>query len=807
MSGRPASFGDPLLDDPLLGGGPSGGAGAPSGPGLFDVLRRRKWLILFFAAVGAGVGYLAFSKQEPEYYSFAKVSILSTTLPTEDGDARGRETTASTRAQEMVGSRVLGLAVRQHDLGAVPGLGGGGGPLGRIAQRLKVEPAQGADAIELHYYGKTPEEPPAVLGAVLESYEDWLSEGEKSSSGRIVEFMTQARTELAQEIEQLRREYRELRISSPLRIEQGGAVNRHTGMMAELDASRAAIDIDLERLRGRLEAIERQRETDGNAAALSLLVDDLQREDGRQEGVREKSMAEQLFPLVRELELLKDTFGPKHPRLKEVEKQIALTRSHLEATLGPDAAPATAEELLDLYLDKLRLELITAETEKSRLDERYDAESKLANVDLQSELELNDLNRRIELVESLYEATVAKIADLNLPPEDFRRYQVRTLTDPTAAAASDRLLPAFLGLGGVVGLLLGFGLAFLLENLDDRFRDPEELRGELGLPVLAHVPTFGKRALAQVADGPIDPAVRAFHRPASRLAENYRAVRTSVLHGPHGKGLKLIQVTSPDPGDGKSTLAANLAVSLATSGRKTLLLEADFRRPQVHRLFGLGDGPGVCSVLRDHAEWSEAAHPTQVARLWVMPCGRKPSHPAELLSGDRFRELLAVLRDEYEVIVVDTPPVLAVTDPLVVAPLADGVVLTTRLDAKSRRKCLSTLERLESVGAKMLGVVINGVAAGGAFHGKAEYRYDGYGGYAYSYGSGYGSSEKSYDRYYDGAADGPGALRVGADPDHPDPDHPDADAPDPDRPNPDAPAVAADPARNGRTQGNGTVSV
>src|SRR5262249_3084757 len=158
-----------------------------------------------------------------------------------------------------------------------------------------------------------------------------------------------------------------------------------------------------------------------------------------------------------------------------------------------------------------------------------------------------------------------------------------------------------------------------------------------------------------------------------------RGVRTSLLFTARRDGCKVIQVTSPEMADGKSTLAANLAVAIAQSGKRVVLVDADFRRPRVHKLFGVGAERGLASVLAGEGDVAGVSQPSGVPGLTIVPCGPTPPNPAELLTSSRFQEVLKALDGDYDFVLVDTPPLLAVTDPSVVAPCVDGVLLTIRL--------------------------------------------------------------------------------------------------------------------------------
>ncbi|HET6311106.1 MAG TPA: polysaccharide biosynthesis tyrosine autokinase [Candidatus Nitrosotalea sp.] len=264
------------------------------------------------------------------------------------------------------------------------------------------------------------------------------------------------------------------------------------------------------------------------------------------------------------------------------------------------------------------------------------------------------------------------------------------------------------------GLLLALGLAFLLDYLDQSIKTDEELTERLGLIPMGHllfVPSGkGKRGELVALDG------------QSHASEAFRALRTSLLFSTIDQELKEVVVTSAELGEGKSRTAANLAIVLAEAGHKTLLIDADFRRPSQHRIFGRVRNIGLSNLIVEDATEAEAITAVEgVPNLWVLTSGPTPPNPSELLGSGRMRELMAKLRGYFTYLVVDTPPVNAVTDASILAAYASGTVLVVEQGRTTFPALKNAKAMLDRVGARTLGAVINKVHASS-------------GSYAYAYG-------------------------------------------------------------------------
>ncbi|MBI4421826.1 MAG: polysaccharide biosynthesis tyrosine autokinase [Gemmatimonadetes bacterium] len=300
------------------------------------------------------------------------------------------------------------------------------------------------------------------------------------------------------------------------------------------------------------------------------------------------------------------------------------------------------------------------------------------------------------------------------------QYQAAQLTQATVApyvTLLDGALPPYrigtslmqkVVLGLLVGLLLGLAGAFFLEYLDQTIKSASDVQRVVGVPVLGQIPFDPK--LAGGGNGRRHPViVITALSPDDPAAEAYRALRTNVTFVGADKPLQFIAVTSPGPGEGKSTTATNLAMTLAQSGNRTILIDGDLRRPLVHRAFDLGQEPGLTDILIGRATSREAIRPQVASNLDVLPAGAGPPNPSELLGSNVMHQVIGELRRQYDYIVIDTPPALPVTDAAVVATTADATILVLKSGDTEEVAAQRAVDLLTRVNARLAGAVLNGV--------------------------------------------------------------------------------------------------
>ena len=401
---------------------------------------------------------------------------------------------------------------------------------------------------------------------------------------------------------------------------------------------------------------------------------------------------------------LSTQFGPSYPKLTQLNNQLKEIDSQIQGEMKKIAS-------------KVRGQYTTALQRENMLHDALERQKQAANKLNESAIEYNLIKRDSETYRQLYEGLLQKLKEAGvsagLKSNNFR------IVDRAAAPSSpiEPNIPRNLMFAVVLGLASGIGLAFLLDSLDHTVRTTEQAQMISGLASLGMIPLGSKSA----REGPnpkrlvIATSKEAVElvtqvRPQSQMAESYRALRTSLLLSNLGAPPKVIMVTSALPQEGKTTTSINCAVVLAQKGARVLLIDADLRRPSIHKTLGMAPHSGLSNVLTGSATLEKAITQTSILPdLYVLTAGTPPPNPAELLASSYMRDVLAQLREQYDHIVIDTPPSLSVTDAVVLSPRADAVVLVIRAGQTTKQALRRSRDLLTQVNAKVVGVLLNAV--------------------------------------------------------------------------------------------------
>ena len=726
---------------------------------IWGFLRRRKAFVILLAIVGAGLGYLYFQKQIPMYRSSALLQVIHHNAdPAVENLMSDRN--LSDAQYVVTSNKLLEDAILNHNLSELPTLRGLQSLDSKI-QKLSgmvrsSRSGKAANILTISCEGPYAEDTKLIADAVSEEFRDHHEENYRQAVDKLTELLQTAHRDLRQRLDELESEYADFIQKSELQLD---GTNLPQQRLSTIQGKISAILISRTELQAKLKGLEDAIRSGLNRDTLLMLMDSYVVARG---GTRipsavvaeseEMATFRMLMPMLIEEALLSQEFGPRHPKMQGIRKKIEVTRTHIEqlAELRPDVKipEATPENnFLATYLDSMRQEIKLTEEAEQQLLVLANKETKAAR-DLRDDVhKRNSYERRIARETSMLEEVQQQMRDTELPT-NTGGVTTSVLTSARYGSLIYPSLSQFLGMGAFGGALIGLVLGYIVEVADRSFRRPDEIVREFGLPIVGHIPYMQEQKLRKIPkDVTMDKTVIAMHLPRSRPSEAYRTVRTAVCFSAVGSQHRVIQVTSPAAGDGKSTLTANFAVSLAQSGKSTILVESDFRRPKVHKLMGVNNDTGVVNVLRGDAEISDAIQTTELENFDVMPCGSRPKNPSELITGPEYEHLLEALREKYEYVIIDSPPVLVVTDPCSVAPRTDGVLLCIRLGRHTREFGRRALEQLRDVGANITGLVVNGVEETDAY---------GYGNYSYSdyryrykdYNYGYESYQESGEAYF-----------------------------------------------------------
>ncbi len=411
-----------------------------------------------------------------------------------------------------------------------------------------------------------------------------------------------------------------------------------------------------------------------------------------------------------------------------IEQEISQQQASFQAGLAE----------LETQINELEADIAATQAEIAALGDPDDALSEFVRLErtrLESQL-TRDQTRLVVLLSSAeefrlamarYTDTITVYAPAELP------------TSPVGSRTLQNTL-----LGAATGLMVGVGVAFLLEYLDDTVKSPQDVKQILPVGVLGALPRMAQKG----ASGHISLVVT--EHPLHPVSEAFRSLRTSIQFSGVDRPLRTLLVTSPLPTDGKTFTAANLAVVMAQGGQSVIALDADLRHSTLHRVFDLPREPGLTTALLSSGGWEQTLRLTEVQGLRFVGAGSRPPNPAELLASQRFREFLSWLQEEADVVIIDSPPVLAVTDAAVLSTLVDGVMLILDCGETRRSAAAQAAERLMSVGGNLLGVVINRLSPSG----DGYYYYSHY--YSRDGGAGRSASRLSWIARLLGSNSGPG---------------------------------------------------
>ncbi len=686
---------------------------------LLPVLWRRLWIIVVCLVVCTLGGWLYVKQSTPLYRSTARLFVDRAgpqLIRSGEVDGMSREFNYRLTQAEMLRSMpVLSKLLDNPEIVGARTFADTSNLMEAIRRGLDVN--VGADQlIYVSFDSPYPQESARVVNTIIEGYVEFSNEQKRSSAAEVLRILQREKEKQDKELSVRLKKLTDYRIASG---ELALGTGKGNVLLDQLTASSEALS------QLQLKLVE-ARELFNAAQSMSNDPDQLRAfvESQRSKGVFVTGQSEdqKLRAELDELRVaqfqMERQLGPEHAFLNSFRQRVAV----LEARLAQADKKYVANQLAvaeQYYLAVQRQAEDLARTVDNLRNEAKGLNSQLAEYEL--------LRSEYDQTRSMVDILNSRIKELNIT-ENAGAMNVMVLE--VARPTDDPFSPnpsKIMKFAVTFGLILGVCAALGLEFLDDRIRSVEQVTAAVALPVLGVVPdTAGTAQDRQQAGRLVELS------PHSSASEIYRTIRTGIFFSsPEGK-TKVILITSPSPGDGKTTVASNLALALAQSGQRTLLLDADFRKPRIHAVFGMDNEHGLSSAVALQEPVEQLVKPGPIEDLWVIPSGPVPPNPAELLNSGRFKTLLATLSGQYDHIVIDSPPVLPVTDARILGADADLVVVVLRAEKSRRKSARHAVEAMQGVGAKILGVVINGAPRRGGNYGYYDQPYDGY------YGEGYG---------------------------------------------------------------------
>jgi polysaccharide biosynthesis transport protein len=686
------------------------GAGAPSSSssasvarhGLLQILLRQRLVVVACVALGLLLAGMYLLLATPIYKSEASLFVQPAgggqIVPRSDGgQASGPASINLFREADLITSTpVLALTLGQPSVQELKTFDDVDNRFDYLKTNLQVEVGAKNDLVTVSFTSPIKEDAAKIVSSVVTSYKDIQTKKSQTRTDHLLTVLGNERRSLEEALQAKSKEMVEFKRERGVLFNEKDRGDITVERVKALSAALTTAQLDTINAKSAYEEAARSIADDPEKIKA---VAALQSRHGLTpvSAADEAVLRGELFRWQTRLGDMKQQYLPNHPQVRSLQKSV--------------------DQFAIAYVAAMERRWRSAEKRETELQSTFDEQRKLAINSSADALAYTGLEQDVQNKQLQIQAIDKQIRDLNLLEAASAAVDVQVVEEPRVserAAFPDKRKTIAIGL--ILGLIGGIGLACVRDWLDPRLRGAEEIKAVLGMPILGMVPRMPDN---------LAPAVRGqklLLDPGSEAAEAYRALRTAIKFGvPEGRG-KTILIASPSSGDGKTTVASNLAIALAQAGKRVLLLDGDLRHPKQHETFGVENHAGLGDVLAHDLTPPEVTHKTVVQNLELMPAGPTPENPADLLNSPRFIEVMEELTDRYDHVIIDSPPVLAVTDTRISAASCDVSVLVVRADRADRKMCEMSRDGLMSVGANLVGLVMNYVAPGsGVYAGEGLY--------------------------------------------------------------------------------------
>ncbi|TET24363.1 MAG: polysaccharide biosynthesis tyrosine autokinase [Candidatus Cloacimonadota bacterium] len=672
------------------------------------IVLRRKWIVLTLFLV-TFLSTLYFTLRKPPVYE-SKATVIIKQLPTaipgmDFGYSKANYITNHTlilKSRTLMGKVAENFTSEEMESAGISKLSS---IVGIVSSAITINPVKGSDIIEIKSKTDKPYSAALFANKVAETYIHYNIEDKRREVKGVREF-AEEQMELVEE--QLKKaeddicNYQKTHKVFGLKKETEAFIEQIAELQTLYEKARIerkGVEKNLEAVKSQLTIEQKEFLETSTDISLPLL----------------KDLKISLSTLEKEkASLIIQAYDEKDPKIREINSKIGAIKSKMNETIvsvlenrGQIDALTQVQELL---LQSISLQISIEVAKAKELAYRgvlgvY--EGKFSSIPSE-QIELARMERQRKANEKIYmmlleKAEEAKISEASeigtvsmldralLPKKEIRKQKITNIM-----------------LGFIMGLIISIGVAFVIEYFDTSIKSIEDVEKTLKMPLLASIPSIrsnGKKDEISV----LQNKLITHQKPRSHISESYRSLRTNLQFASVDGGIKTVVVTSPAPREGKTLTASNLAIAQAQAGRKTLLLDTDLRRPMIHRLFNLKKEDGISKVLTGELKLDDAIKKTDIENLSVITSGPIPPNPSELLASRKMKDVLKELRGKFDKIVMDSPPLIAVTDPIVLGKEVDGMVFVVRSGKTVREIAEKSLDNAKFAKIKLLGCVLNDV--------------------------------------------------------------------------------------------------
>jgi succinoglycan biosynthesis transport protein ExoP len=685
---------------------------------LIQIMWRGRWLILLAVAAALIAGFVYINKATPIYNSTSRIYVEQSgpkiISEMEEGLMTRSKNYLYTQTELIKSTPILSAVVDDPTVRRMKTFDNVDNKTAYLKKKLQVKVGKKDDIISISLESPWSTEAAQIVNEIVDSYITYNATRKRSTSAEVLKILQSEKEKRDKELAEKRKTLLDFKLANEslaLESSKGNIIVERLARLSDAitqaqfdtidaqsnyeatkvmltDKEKIEQFINVQRAKGAFNTFSNQE------MRLRTEIDTL-----------EKQLSDLMLTLTEKatvVKVLQDKIAAKNARLIELEKELQ-------------------NQFMQLQLDTAYQEYLAAREKEQQIREFYE-QQRTQTIDLNAQLAKYEmLTSDFEQTKKLVDILDERIREINIV-EDVGALNISILE--VARVANDPSKPQkarVMNIALVLGLMLGGGLAFLRDWLDQTLRSAEEISAVLGMPVLGVVPSMSRKQSVVVRGQKVNLDSN------SIVAEAYRTIRTAVFFGAPKDDAKTLLVTSPGPSDGKTTLASNLAITMAQAGQKTLILDADFRKPMQHVIFETNhQDKGLTSLLAGTTTLEESIQVTKIEGLELLPCGPYVPNPSEILNSKTFARTLEQLSNKYDRIIIDSPPVIPVTDAQILAAISDMILLVLRAEKSTRKVSQQARDGLLGVGGRILGVVVNDISRKGGSYG---YYYGGYGNY------------------------------------------------------------------------------